>query len=424
MRKDKWKFYKTFAYVNGRNKQIYQTTCGMCGHVNDPSHLVTCEECGTNFEEFLKVRKRKHNVKGLVNLLRVEKGKQVYELYQTYLNSEKGNPCEISKSIVLRMVFDGNNLESYERKTFSFCMTTWNKCFALSSKMKKKNFKFKKLYDDLEKVDFCFNYYTWEYNEIFVINKLTPTFKYACLDSKCLQYVYKYKYLLTYTYMPQIEYLVKSNKIDWLKFITENFRDLKDNKEALNFIKYQCKKPINELFENKGYLYSNSSTLLDTIRMIKDFGSRFCIAMDNLYYTNNINKLHDKLTRCKDIIDAEKYEEEYKKKLDKYNYNQIENDNFIIKILGSVKEFAIEGSKLHHCVYKAKYYTKDDCVILSARLKNDLDTPIETIEYRPSEKKVIQIRGDHDNESIYHNEIVNLSKKIKYNLHVQKSYSI
>lgn len=243
----------------------------------------------------------------------------------------------------------------------------------------------------------------------------------ASTTSKAIPSIIKYRYVLVYTLFPQIEYLVKAEKKEWVYYLSQYYNELMNNKYALNFIKYQSNTTITSHLANGELHWNFTHRLLDSIKMINDFGSKAHITMAMLYQTNNLTKLHARLIKHKDEFDAEAYEEEYAKKIANIQYNQVENDKFVLKILSSVKEFANEGNQLHHCVYKAKYYERKDCVILSARLKSNLDVPIETIEYKPSEKKVIQIRGNHDYDSEWHSEILKLAAKIKNNFTYKQS---
>lgn len=423
MRKDKWKFYKSFAYAKVKEGKTYQVTCGECGHTNSVLKLGNCEKCGATFETFLPIKKRKFSDSGLINLFRVEKGKQIYEIYQMSIYSVKGEPIEKTKSIVLRMTFDENNkLVKYERKHINF--NYFNKSFMLNSELKIKKLKtIKTLFKDLENISYCFGNFNYD-NKKIVINSLTKGFKYACLnDTNLIKCGGLYRYILVYSIFPKIEFLVKKKCYEWVKYINIYYDAIYKNQHVFNFIKYHWNSNIRSLINvDNNYYYNTTGTfhtrLLDSIRMIQNFGNRCNITMNMLYQSKSLDKIHSKLIKVKDEVEAEQYEEEFSKKIKTIKYNPVENKNFIIKLLTSVKEFENEGNSLHHCVYKAQYYKRKDCIIFSARLKSNIDDPVETIEYRPSKKEIIQIRGDHDLDSQYHSEIVKLARKIKNNIQV------
>ena len=85
------------------------------------------------------------------------------------------------------------------------------------------------------------------------------------------------------------------------------------------------------------------------------------------------------------------------------------SDNLIqISVLRSVREFLEEGTAMHHCVYSAKYFLKDDSLILSARVG---DEHIETIEISLKKMEIVQSRGVCNKNTEYHDRIIALVKK-------------
>ena len=82
-----------------------------------------------------------------------------------------------------------------------------------------------------------------------------------------------------------------------------------------------------------------------------------------------------------------------------------------IIVLNNVEEFIIEGDELHHCVFTNEYYKKPESLILSARKDNKR---IETIEVSLTKMDVIQSRGLCNQNSKYHDQIINM---IRNNIH-------
>jgi hypothetical protein len=74
-----------------------------------------------------------------------------------------------------------------------------------------------------------------------------------------------------------------------------------------------------------------------------------------------------------------------------------------IRVLESVADIILEGKMMHHCV--AGYHSKTDSLILSACIDGKR---IETIEVSISQLKVIQSRGVCNQNTEYHDQIVNL----------------
>ncbi len=82
--------------------------------------------------------------------------------------------------------------------------------------------------------------------------------------------------------------------------------------------------------------------------------------------------------------------------------------NISITPLKSIKEFYEEGSFLKHCIYTNEYYTRENSLLLSAKINN---IPTETVEISLSKMMVVQSRGKCNQTTKYHNSIVNLVNK-------------
>ena len=76
-----------------------------------------------------------------------------------------------------------------------------------------------------------------------------------------------------------------------------------------------------------------------------------------------------------------------------------------VHVLESVQEYMDEGAELHHCLFSNEYYLKENSLILSATIEGKR---IETIEVSLDTLQVIQSRGVCNQNSSYHDQIVNL----------------
>jgi hypothetical protein len=86
----------------------------------------------------------------------------------------------------------------------------------------------------------------------------------------------------------------------------------------------------------------------------------------------------------------------------------LSSKDLTVKVLESIQEFIDEGALLTHCVATNKYYTKEDSLILSARVNGQ---PVETIEIDLKKMKLIQARGFKNLPSKYHDQVVELVNK-------------
>ena len=83
----------------------------------------------------------------------------------------------------------------------------------------------------------------------------------------------------------------------------------------------------------------------------------------------------------------------------------ISNGNVVIQVLPTVKDVEQEGKAMHHCVFTSKYYKRLDSLLLTAKVN---DERVETIEIDLKRYQLVQSRGVCNQNSKYHNEIVNL----------------
>lgn len=106
--------------------------------------------------------------------------------------------------------------------------------------------------------------------------------------------------------------------------------------------------------------------------------------------------------------EIEEAEEAFRSKIERFLGFQVKSGNIVIKVLESVKEFEQEGDLLNHCVFENQYYTKEESLILSARID---DVPVETIEVNLERMKIEQSRGLDNKPSEHNKKIVSLVKK-------------
>ena len=76
-----------------------------------------------------------------------------------------------------------------------------------------------------------------------------------------------------------------------------------------------------------------------------------------------------------------------------------------IRVLESVQEYIEEGQALHHCVFSNEYHLKEKSLILSASIDGKR---IETIEVSLETMEVLQCRGLMNQNTEYHEQIINL----------------
>ena len=101
----------------------------------------------------------------------------------------------------------------------------------------------------------------------------------------------------------------------------------------------------------------------------------------------------------------EKDKEEYIRKKASFFSLELTDGQIIVKVLQNVDEFYEEGKAMHHCVYTNAYYNNENSLILSARIDGQR---IETVEVDLQTMSVVQSRGVCNQNTEYHDRIVNL----------------
>ena len=104
--------------------------------------------------------------------------------------------------------------------------------------------------------------------------------------------------------------------------------------------------------------------------------------------------------------EAEQYEEAYLNQKGRYLGICFGNENVMVSVLQSVRDFVEEGEAMHHCVYTMGYYKNKDTLILSARDKEQ--KRLATIELSLKNYKVQQCRAACNAKPKQYDEIVKL----------------
>lgn len=174
-----------------------------------------------------------------------------------------------------------------------------------------------------------------------------------------------------------------------------------------------------------GYIVDDAKMWIDTLSIAAELG------MDThnpkIVCPPDLRKTHDtlltKVTRRRRKLEAQKKQAELEEWEEKYRHDKSRyfgitfgNDNITISVISSVAEMAEEGKKMHHCVFSAGYYKRDDSLILSAR--DQQGNRIETIELSLKTMKIIQSRGRFNTSTPLHDDILNL---VTSHIHLFKS---
>lgn len=167
-----------------------------------------------------------------------------------------------------------------------------------------------------------------------------------------------------------------------------------------------------------GYIVKDASMWFDYLELLDYFN----LDTHNAKYVcpEDLQVEHNRLLGRKRRIEKKKEEEERRKNMMQWEkeYKQMKgkffgvhfgDDNIVIAVIESIAEMAEEGDAMHHCVFDAGYYKKQDSLILSAKDKDG--KRLETIEVNLRSLKVVQSRAICNRISPYHNHIISLVEK-------------
>ena len=161
-----------------------------------------------------------------------------------------------------------------------------------------------------------------------------------------------------------------------------------------------------------GYTIANGSMWRDTIDLLRHFGKD--TNCPKYVCPADLKAEHDKLVAKRNRQrERERTEQQRQKAIeDEKNYLKAKgiffglvfSDNLIrIKVIESVEEMIEEGRMMHHCV--GGYHNRENSLILSATIDG---RRIETIEVSLKTLEVVQCRGVCNENTEYHDRIVNL----------------
>jgi hypothetical protein len=202
------------------------------------------------------------------------------------------------------------------------------------------------------------------------------------------------------------ETLLKAGQADLLKFFTRNgFKYIEPYWASIR------------ICIRNAYCVEDASLWRDYIDLLRFFGKD----LHNAKYVCpvDLKAEHDRYVRKKrEWQERERREQARKKALeDEAVFREMKSrffglrftDGLIqVRVLESVEEIMLEGNILHHCVFLSGYHLKPDSLILSACIEGQ---KVETVELSLSKWQVLQSRGTCNQNTEYHERIIELVKK-------------
>lgn len=207
-------------------------------------------------------------------------------------------------------------------------------------------------------------------------------------------------------YESKAETLLKAKQYGLLSYMTHGNRSFIENNWP----------SIKICMRNK-YVVKDAGTYRDYLQLLDNYHKD----LRNAFYVcpKDLNKAHDlylakqrkeqekakKEREIQELLKQKEAVEEFIKRTSKFVDLIITDSKLTVTPLTSIEEFMQEGKIMNHCVFTAGYWKRSECLILSARIG---EKHIETIEVNLKTLKIVQSRGACNQNTEYHNRIVQL----------------
>ena len=369
-----------------------------CGHewLENRNGMCLCPECGTQLE-IKDTKDRVIRDKSYFNVITTIEGYQVIRMFLMIVEMRKGMKAKPAFLEIGSYWIDckGNTTVVGLQRTLGPYIDSF--AFCSPFEIRRDNEAFQRIADE------------WVYPRI----KVTDTIKRNGFKGSChhIHPVSLFQQLLSNT---KAETLIKSNEIELLRYLCFRPSYKADINTYWNTIK---------IANRNGYKVNNSQMWIDYIKMLercgRDIQSPKYICPANLQeehdrYVRNVHILEDKKKRAEDIRKAQEREASFKEQKEKFFGIRINDGEIEVKVLESVEEYRQEAESQHLCLFSAAYDQREDSLIFSARIDGRI---IETIEVDLKTLTVVQSRGVCNQNTEYHDRIVNL---INANTHLIK----
>lgn len=120
---------------------------------------------------------------------------------------------------------------------------------------------------------------------------------------------------------------------------------------------------------------------------------------------NKYEKKQRKIKERKELLEDQKAVKAYEVARKCFMGMIISDGKVVIQVLSTVKDVEQEGNAMHHCIFTNKYYKRLDSLLLTAKVNGEC---AETIEVDLKRYELVQSRGVCNQNSKYHDKIVNL----------------
>ena len=390
------------------NREIW---CQCCGH-REPcdgwlvmaSDVWVCPECGAKCEvKDYKAGMREKNTSALVSTIEAFRGVQVVRTFEAFRENynDGGKTCySMTELYQIWMLDKGREIITTRGYDRNFNYFHWHYGAPYSIGRHNAGGGGYYYYEDV---------YNVNSNYLYPRMDITPYFRTRSIDVDTVRWFLRNNVNIPDAFCSiakdaRMETLLKTGRqVLFIRFV-KGVRDLDKYWKSIN------------ICHRHGYAINDAILWCDHIDMLVEL--EMDIHNPKYICPEDLRKQHDQLSRRlarkrekekleRDIANAVAAEGKYREMREKFFGLLFRGEHITIVPIRSVREMAVEGRKLHHCVFSMKYYEKKDSLLLSAR-SNDMHEPVETIELDLKSFRILQSRGHCNQDSPYHKEILSL----------------
>lgn len=124
-----------------------------------------------------------------------------------------------------------------------------------------------------------------------------------------------------------------------------------------------------------------------------------------LDWCNRYEERQRKIAERQKLLEDEKAAKRYEAARSRFAGLKLTDGIIVVQVLPTVKDIMQDGKAMHHCVFAAGYYKRLDSLLLTAKVNGER---AETIEVDLKRYELVQSRGVCNQNSKYHDKIVNL----------------
>ena len=394
---EKWGLDHVIPHYCIYRTRIHRATCIDCGHTWFGKKPTRCPQCGAKLTVKEDTRQSRFIDRCYYGILQRCQEFNVFRLYYCYSNKKKGEPSATKYMVEVTQHWIGDDGQDTIRALRLTMFPYYRYCpFSLDS--------------DLTLKRDCDNY--GYYNTFYHImpHRVYPR-------TSCTAMLKRNGFKGRFRGLPPervIQGLLTDNRFEtlWKNRMNDFCEEYQHN--GKQHIRKYWKQVLD--YHHYGYKAGNLNIWFDYLDLLEYFQKD--LRSPHYLFPEFLGKEHDRLVQKKTAI-LERQELERRKQQDqdklavlagkaKYFDITFSNDLFCVVVLKSLEEYKAEGDYQHHCVYTNSYYGKKDTLVLSARMKDSPDRPVETIEISLIDGRILQCYGKYNQPTQYHQDIIDL----------------